>query len=215
MAFRNGKSGRQRGRHKGRQEAKHQSRHSGHRKGWQSYDFKAKKKTSFLSDLKKIALPSVLLGAFAALAYHMGYLPQDIWDEIRAKNQANQSVVQNDAGDAPSARLSGPPDIVCRSPKVTDGDTLRCGDTRIRLEGIDSPEMGGKCRPGRTCVEGDPDAAKANLQRLVSRGVMECSRSDTDHYGRMVARCVVAKVDLSCEQLRTGHAIERYSRIRC
>ncbi|MGC1270186.1 MAG: hypothetical protein WA842_06275 [Croceibacterium sp.] len=35
---------------------------------------------------------------------------------------------------------------------VTDGDTIRCGDERIRLLGIDAPEMGGRCREGRVCV---------------------------------------------------------------
>lgn len=203
MAFRNKKSDRQRG------------RPVRHRKDWRVYDFKAQKKTSFLSDLKKIAFPSALIGALAAIAYHTGYLPKEIWEQIRDQNLASQSVVQSDAGEAPSARLAGPPDLVCRSPTVTDGDTLRCGGTRIRLEGIDTPEMPGHCREGRTCVEGDPYAAKANLQRLVNRGVLECTQSDTDRYGRMIARCVVAKVDLSCEQLRTGHAEPRYGKISC
>lgn len=203
MAFRNKKSGRQR------------ERHPRHRKNWRAYDFKDQKKTSFLSDFQKIAVPSALIGALAALAYNMGYLPKEVHDFIRTQNVASQSPVYSDAGEAPSARLAGPPDLVCRNPKVTDGDTLRCGETRIRLAGIDTPEMPGHCRQGRTCVEGDPHAAKANLQRLVDRGVMECTEDDTDHYGRMIARCVVAKVDLSCEQIRTGHAEPRYGKIDC
>lgn len=178
---------------------------------------RSKKKTSFLSDLKKIALPAALLGAFVAMALSNDFSIDRLIDELRNRNAASQSEssVHIDDGETPTARLNGMPDLVCRNVKVTDGDTLRCGDTRIRLEGIDSPEMAGKCRPGRDCVEGDPDAAKANLQRLVSRGPLECTQSDTDHYGRMIARCVVAKVDLSCEQIRTGHAVERYSKINC
>ena len=42
---------------------------------------------------------------------------------------------------------------------VTDGDTIRCGDERIRLLAIDAPEMGGRCRKGRQCVAGSPLAS--------------------------------------------------------
>jgi endonuclease YncB( thermonuclease family) len=39
---------------------------------------------------------------------------------------------------------------------VTDGDTIRCNGERIRLLGIDTPELPGHCRKGRDCVSGDP-----------------------------------------------------------
>lgn len=173
-------------------------------------------KTSLLPSLKKIILPAALLGTFVGLALSPQYNITDIIEDLRRKNAINSSQsISQDAASIPTARLNGMPDVVCRTPRVTDGDTLRCGDIRIRLQGIDSPEMGGKCRPGRECVDGDPIAAKENLRRLVSRGPLECTKSDTDRYGRMVARCVVAKVDLSCEQIRTGHAVPRYARIDC
>ena len=41
---------------------------------------------------------------------------------------------------------------------VTDGDTLRCDGERIRLLGIDAPELGGPCCPGRRCPAVDPEA---------------------------------------------------------
>lgn len=180
------------------------------------------KRTSLGKSIALIGIPAALFGAFAALALNLyspnSTLPQQIRDLVsQAADTASPLADGEDPAAAPRnrARLAGPPDIVCRSPRVTDGDTLRCGEIRIRLEGIDSPEMGGKCRPGRQCVDGDPDAAKANLQALVSRDVMECTQSDVDRYGRIVARCVVAHVDLSCEQVRTGHAIYRYAPIDC
>lgn len=46
--------------------------------------------------------------------------------------------------------------VGCVSPTVVDGDTLRCGSTRIRLSSIDAPELPGHCRPGRECTPGDP-----------------------------------------------------------
>src|ERR1700712_1173347 len=48
--------------------------------------------------------------------------------------------------------------------RVVDGDTLRCGNERVRLLGIDAPELPGHCRIGRACAPGDPYASTASLQ---------------------------------------------------
>ena len=50
---------------------------------------------------------------------------------------------------------------------VTDGDTIRCGDERIRITGIDAPETRA-CRTGRTCVPGDGQASKRALEAVVN-----------------------------------------------
>jgi endonuclease YncB( thermonuclease family) len=55
----------------------------------------------------------------------------------------------------------------CPAPAVVDGDTLRCGDRRVRLYGIDAPELPGHCRPGRACTPGNPYASTDNLRRLI------------------------------------------------
>ena len=103
----------------------------------------------------------------------------------------------------------------CRNPVIVDGDTLRCGDQRVRLHGIDAPEMPGHCRPGRDCVEGDPFASTEHLRKLAGRGALTCERMDTDSYGRIVARCEADGVDLSCGQIAAGHAVRRYGFILC
>lgn len=51
-----------------------------------------------------------------------------------------------------------------------DGDTLRCGAERIRLLGIDAPEMPGHCHERRNCVPGDPIASK-NALRNAPKGM--------------------------------------------
>lgn len=102
----------------------------------------------------------------------------------------------------------------CSSPTIIDGDTLRCGERRVRLAGIDAPELPGHCRPGRECTPGDPHASTANLRRL-AYAPLQCRATDTDAYGRTVARCSVEGADLSCAQIEGGFAVRRYGWIWC
>lgn len=103
----------------------------------------------------------------------------------------------------------------CSKVEVLDGDTFDCGTTRVRLAGIDAPELEGHCRPGRECAPGDPYASTENLRRLVTWNSVQCRKTDTDVYGRTVARCTAGKMDLSCAQIKGGHAIRRYGLIDC
>ncbi len=106
-------------------------------------------------------------------------------------------------------------DVGCTDPRVVDGDTLRCGATRIRLQGIDAPELPGHCARGRDCTPGDPFASTDNLRALVSGTAMVCRQADTDRYGRTVARCSVRGRDLSGAQVEGGFAVLRYAPISC
>lgn len=90
---------------------------------------------------------------------------------------------------------------------AVDGDTLRCGAERVRLVGIDAPEMPGHCRPGRVCVAGDPSASKASLARLLTTGPVAITRLGTDHYGRTLAQVTAGGVDVGCAQLKAGQAV--------
>ncbi|MGJ3231606.1 MAG: thermonuclease family protein [Oceanicaulis sp.] len=98
--------------------------------------------------------------------------------------------------------------IECTTARVIDGDTLDCAGVRVRLAGIDTPEMPGHCRAGRRCVEGDPHAARAALRALASLG-LTCRPEATDAYGRTIARCDAAGRDVSCALIAEGHAERR------
>jgi micrococcal nuclease len=89
---------------------------------------------------------------------------------------------------------------------VTDGDTIRCNGERIRLLGIDAPELPGHCRKGRACVAGDPYASTQSLAYALV-GTIHISRVGEDHYGRTLATLSGDKGDLSCWQLKHGQAV--------
>lgn len=95
----------------------------------------------------------------------------------------------------------------CSVLHVTDGDTFRCSNgTRVRLASIDTPEMPGSCRPGRACAPGNPYAAKAALQRMISGRTVHCEPVGMS-YNRVAAWCSANGVDLSCAMVRGGYAI--------
>lgn len=112
-------------------------------------------------------------------------------------------------GNEPSSNLG------CFYPTVVDGDTIRCGNQRIRLSSIDAPEMPGHCRPGRACTTGDPYASKSNLQSLTRFKQVDCRQVDVDSYGRFVALCSADGPDLSCAQVEGRFAVRRYRALTC
>jgi endonuclease YncB( thermonuclease family) len=113
--------------------------------------------------------------------------------------------------------INMPPAIVCERPWVSDGDTLSCRNlpVRVRLIGIDAPELPGHCTPGRQCTPGDGAAAKRVLIGLVRSGPVMVKPQGYDRYDRILARVSVNRVDLSCEMLARGAAVRRYALIDC
>lgn len=89
---------------------------------------------------------------------------------------------------------------------VTDGDTIRCDDERIRLLGIDAPELPGHCRPGRNCVDGDPYASTSSLATAMV-GKLTIERIGKDRYGRTLAMVAGNMGDLSCWQIKHKQVI--------
>ena len=79
---------------------------------------------------------------------------------------------------------------------VTGGDTLRCGFERVRLLGIDVPELPGHCRAGRAWAPTDPFASTASLERATSPD-MQIARVATDRYGPTLALVIGVHSDLS------------------
>lgn len=89
---------------------------------------------------------------------------------------------------------------------ITDGDTIRCGQERVRLLGIDAPELHG-CRKGRVCAPGNGQASKRSLTAAMGQGPVRLERVGKDRYGRTLALAYAGSVNLSCWQLTRDQAI--------
>lgn len=95
---------------------------------------------------------------------------------------------------------------------VIDGDTIDVGGVRVRLHGIDAPEIGQPCAANgqtRDCGRLARDAVAARFEGAHAR----CTQVDTDRYGRVVATCVVRSEDLGGAIVNAGWALayRRYS----
>lgn len=93
-------------------------------------------------------------------------------------------------------------------PSVTDGDTLRIGDAKVRLFGIDAPESKQTCeRDGVTWLCGQ-EAGKA-LRELVAGQSLTCDERDKDRYGRIVAVCILPDGrDVGAVMVSSGLALD-------
>lgn len=112
---------------------------------------------------------------------------------------------------APQKTTSPDATFICFAPQAIDGDTLKCGATpnrfSVRLTGIDAPEMRGHCRTGRTCVSGDPIAARDALSLALLVDPISVEPLQVDLYGRLIGRVVSGSgVNISCALVRGGFA---------
>ena len=96
--------------------------------------------------------------------------------------------------------------VECPIAIVVDGDTLRCGSERLRLLGIDAPEIE-HCPRWRQCAPGDGQASKRSLAAALRLGPVRYQPVTRDRYGRQVAIVWAGRVNLSCWQLRQAEAI--------
>ncbi len=91
--------------------------------------------------------------------------------------------------------------------RVMDGDSLRMGETEIRIAGIDAPELRQNC----TGADGRPwpcgEAARAALERLVRTPGLVCERHATDRYGRSLAHCRTEAGDIGAAMAAEGLAL--------
>jgi endonuclease YncB( thermonuclease family) len=95
---------------------------------------------------------------------------------------------------------------IAGSVRVVDGDTLVIGSQRIRLAGMDAPELGQQCL--RNGVSYDcGQSARMALISAIGTGDVTCEARRKDRYGRFVATCFSEDVDLNRLMVENGWAV--------
>ena len=86
-----------------------------------------------------------------------------------------------------------------------DGDTITLSGTRIRIFGIDAPELGQSCQDRNGAAYACGRLAQRQLERI-ARAEMTCDAVETDRYGRTVAICYAGGADVGGEMVASGWA---------
>jgi endonuclease YncB( thermonuclease family) len=107
-----------------------------------------------------------------------------------------------------------PHDPITGRATISDGDTLRIGRERIRLFGIDAPELHQTCNDDRGARYACGEAARNALRRHVGNALVSCEPVDRDKYGRVVAPCSALGEDLNRYMVATGWAVA-YRQFSC
>ena len=96
-------------------------------------------------------------------------------------------------------------EVVSGTAHVIDGDTLEIEGRRVRLHGIDAPELAQTCeRDGETWACGEESARQ--LASIADAQQVECTGDEIDAYGRLVATCSAGYTELNATMVETGWA---------
>lgn len=115
---------------------------------------------------------------------------------------------------SPETIINNPPIRIFRGSGMTfqgqaraiDGDTLDMGGVRVRLHGIDAPEIEQRCRSGGRRWPCGEYATQA-LASLIGNETVECEKLDRDSYGRVLAACRAGGWDLGAWMVAEGWAL--------
>ena len=89
---------------------------------------------------------------------------------------------------------------------IIDGDTIRIGKNKIRLYGIDAPEINQTCTINKIIWECGLDSSQA-LESMISEKEVQCEIVDIDRYKRFVAKCFVKNINLNQYMVQKGWAV--------
>ncbi len=111
----------------------------------------------------------------------------------------------NEAGHEPGPfSLSGQVEVT----RVTDGDSLRSGKLKIRLFGIDAPEIKQQCKTDDGSSWACGIAARDAMRELAgSAPQLNCHLRDVDRYGRLVMQCFANDRDIAAALVDKGLAL--------
>ena len=96
---------------------------------------------------------------------------------------------------------------------ITDGDTIKFNNKKIRLHGIDTPEIKQLCKSKNGEDYKCGVKAKLALINLISSHQVKCSIHGKDRYKRLIATCFVKNININEWLVKEGWALayRRYS----
>lgn len=115
-------------------------------------------------------------------------------------------------GSLAALAVAEPRDIIGHA-TVTDGDSLRVGEARIRLFAVDAPEKRQTCTDAWARSYACGRASLEALRYMLDGDpVVTCQVKDTDRFGRAVAVCRNGDGDLGARLVMQGWAViyEKY-----
>jgi endonuclease YncB( thermonuclease family) len=93
------------------------------------------------------------------------------------------------------------------SASAVDGDTIRLAGERVRLVGLDAPELAQSCTGADGRQWGCGTAARRLMRQLLARGEVTCTPQGYDRYDRVLARCSAGGADLGAAVVGAGLAV--------
>ena len=97
---------------------------------------------------------------------------------------------------------------------ITDGDTIKFNNKKIRLHGIDTPEIKQLCKNKNGEDYKCGVKAKLALINLISSHQVKCSVHGKDRYKRLIATCFVKNININEWLVKEGWALayRKYSK---
>ena len=98
--------------------------------------------------------------------------------------------------------------------RVVDGDTIVIAGERIRLHGIDAPELKQTCKTRKGKDQLCGQLAKQALEKLVRGQDVICKGDKRDRYKRLIAVCYVGPFNINEQMVTDGWALayRKYSK---
>jgi endonuclease YncB( thermonuclease family) len=99
-------------------------------------------------------------------------------------------------------------------PIITDGDTLKIFNKRIRLHGVDSPEKRQICYKDFKEYNCGKEATEMLIKKIDGNSVTCKVQNRLDRYKRYIGVCFIGEANLNKWMVRNGYAVayRRYSK---
>ena len=119
-------------------------------------------------------------------------------------SETKKSVVQDEPSYQPEKV-----EIIRGNPQLSDGDSLHLDGQKVRLLGIDAPELHQFCdKDGASYPCGE--MAKQHLAALIGGNEISCTSTKRDKFDRLLAKCHAGNHDLNREMVKDGWAVSYY-----